>query len=102
MSIKKQYLKSKPVCKVTFKVESEQAAGATKAVLVGDFNQWDESAHEMKQLKDGSFTVSVDLETGREYQFRYFLDETIWLTDAEADNTVPSGFGDAHNAVIAL
>jgi 1,4-alpha-glucan branching enzyme len=102
MSIKKQYLKSKPVCKVNFKVESEKANGATKMSVVGDFNQWNEGAHELKALKDGTFTITIDLETGREYQFRYLADGHIWLNEAEADTFVPSGFGDAQNAVIRL
>ncbi len=102
MSIKKQYLKSKPVCKVTFKVEGEQAGGATKMSVVGDFNQWNEKTHELKALKDGSFTITVDLETGREYQFRYLADGQIWLNESEADAFIPSGFGDAQNAVIRL
>lgn len=102
MSIKKQYLKSKPVCKVTFKVESEQAAGAQKIDLIGDFNHWMDNTSEMKALKDGSFTITLDLETGREYQFRYFADGNRWLNDVEADSFVPSGFGDAQNSVLSL
>jgi len=102
MSIKKQYLKSKPVCKVTSKVEGEQAGGVTKMSVVGDFNQWNENTHELKALKDGSFTITVDLETGREYQFRYLADGQKWLNESEADAFIPSGFGDAQNAVIRL
>ncbi len=102
MSIKKQYLKSKPVCKVTFKVENELAGGASQIALVGDFNDWKEKAGAMKALKDGSFNITIDLETGREYQFRYLLDGNFWLNDPEADKFVPSGFGDAQNAVLSL
>lgn len=102
MSIKKQYLKTKPVCKVTFKVEKEQAGDAPSISLLGDFNNWDENAHKMKKMKDGSFSVSVDLESGREYQFRYFAGENNWLNEDQADKFVPSGFGEAHNAVLSL
>ncbi|MBE0662612.1 MAG: isoamylase early set domain-containing protein [Bacteroidales bacterium] len=101
MSIKKQYLKSKPVCKVTFKVEKELSNGAEKISLLGDFNDWSESTAEMKKMKDGSFSTTVELESGREYQFRY-LAGSNWITEAEADKQVPSGFGDAQNAVISL
>ena len=41
MSIKKQFLKSRPVCKVTFRVDKEAANTAEKLYIVGDFNQWD-------------------------------------------------------------
>ncbi|NLN96139.1 MAG: glycoside hydrolase [Bacteroidales bacterium] len=102
MSIKKQYLKSKPVCKVTFKVEKGLAAGAKKIAVVGDFNKWKEKAGQMNALKDGSFTITLDLDIGREYQFRYLLDGKNWLNDQDADKFVESGFGDAENSVIVL
>lgn len=102
MSIKKQFLKSKPVCKVTFKVEKDQANGAKKISVVGDFNGWDEKAGEMKALKDGSFTLNLDLETGQEYAFRYFVDGYTWLNEPEADAHVPSGFGDAQNSMLSV
>ncbi len=102
MSIKKQYLKTKPICKVTFKVDKVLANGAGKMNLVGDFNKWKENANEMKALKDGSFTITLDLETGGEYQFRYLADGSNWINEPEADTSAPSGFGDAENAVVVL
>ncbi len=102
MSVKKQFLKSRPVCKVGFKVEKEVAGGAGSMSLVGDFNGWNPGAHPMKALKDGSFTVTIDLETGREYQFRYFADNQHWLNEVEADTMVPGGVGEEQNSVISL
>ena len=102
MSIKKQFLKTKPVCKVSFKLSNEQADGASKVNIAGDFNNWNETSDEMNTLKDGSFTLTLDLETGREYQFRYLLDGTNWINDEAADSYCPSGFGDSQNSVITL
>lgn len=102
MSIRKQFLKSKPVCKVSFKVSKEMANGASKVNLAGDFNNWNETSDEMNALKDGSFSLSVDLESGREYQFRYILDGTIWINDEAADAYKPTGFGDTENSVIVI
>jgi 1,4-alpha-glucan branching enzyme len=102
MSIKKQFLKSKPVCKISFKIDKENANGAKSISVVGDFNQWDETAGQMKALKDGSFSLNLDLETGNEYQFRYFADSHAWMNEPEADKHIPSGFGDAQNSVISL
>ena len=36
MSIKKRYLKTKPICKVTFRLSKKAAKGAEKVYLVGD------------------------------------------------------------------
>jgi len=102
MSIKKQYLKTKPVCKVTFKIDAAVSNAAPKAHVVGEFNAWSTSAHPMKRLKNGGFTATLDLEKGREYQFRYLLDKQRWENDSEADRQVPTPYGDSHNSVIAV
>jgi 1,4-alpha-glucan branching enzyme len=102
MSIKKQFLKSKPVCKVSFKLTKDQVKEAGKVNLVGDFNNWNESADELKPLKDGSFSQTLELESGREYQFRYLVDGETWINDEEADGYISSGLGDSQNAIIAL
>jgi len=62
MSIKKQYLKSKPVCKVTFRLPEDTAGSAESANIVGEFNDWNIYATPMRKLKNGSFTVTIDLE----------------------------------------
>ena len=102
MSIKKQVLKSKPICKVSFKVEKSEAQGASNVSVVGDFNNWDEAAGEMKALKDGSFSITLEMETGRDYRFRYVADGQTWFNDPESDNFEVSEFGDSENSVISL
>lgn len=102
MSIKKQFLKSKPVCKVSFKLTKAEANSASKVYLVGDFNNWNEKADELNKLKDGSFSSSLELETGRDYQFRYLADGKSWFNDNEADRYEASGHGDAQNGVLSL
>lgn len=102
MSIKKQFLKSKPVCKATFKIESTAANGAKEAVVVGDFNNWDSTATPMKASKGGDFSVTVELEAGKEYQFRYLLDGSVWTNDTEADKYAPSQFGEPNCVLVAV
>jgi 1,4-alpha-glucan branching enzyme len=69
---------------------------------VGEFNGWSTTAHPMKRLKNGGFTATLDLEKGREYQFRYLLGQQHWENDSEADRQVPTPYGDSHNSVIAV
>ena len=102
MSIKKQFLKSKPVCKVTFRIPEEIGNSAQTAHVVGEFNDWSFLATPMRRLKSGAFTATLDLNQGREYQFRYLLDKKTWKNDAEADKFVPTPFGDSDNSVILL
>ncbi len=102
MSIKKKYLKNNKVCKVTFRVPKKAANGAKKIHVVGDFNGWDEKANPMKNLKNGDFTAIIELETDREYQFRYLLNQKIWENDWSADKYVPTEFGDSDNSVVIV
>ncbi|MEM6261372.1 MAG: isoamylase early set domain-containing protein [Bacteroidota bacterium] len=102
MSIKKKFLKSKPVCKVTFKLPKDIVNGAQHVHLVGDFNNWDEQAAPMKALKAGGYSATVELEAGREYQFRYLVEGKGWINDEEADKFAPTPFHDAENSVVVL
>jgi len=102
MSLKKRFLKSKPVCKVTFRLLKEAAGEAETACVVGDFNGWGEAATPMRKLKKGDFTVTVDLETGQEYQFRYLLDGDNWVNDEGADKSVPTEYPDVENSVVVV
>lgn len=102
MAFKKQYLKSKAVCKVTFKLSKEQAHAAETVRLVGDFNEWDLSSAPMKKLKNGDFTTTVSLAKGSEYQFRYLLDDKAWENDWEADAYIPSSVASVDNSVVQV
>lgn len=102
MSIKKRVLKSKPVSKVTFKLSKEAAKASAQASLVGEFNDWDYGATPMKRLKNGSFTVTIDLENGREYRFRYLLDNQLWENDWEADNYEYCRFANCDNSIVTV
>ena len=102
MSIQKRYLKSRPVGKVTFRLPPADVPEAEKVALVGDFNDWDTSSTLMKRLRNGEFTVTLDLEPGRSYQFRYLVEDSIWTNDDEADAYQPSGFPDAENSVVVV
>jgi len=73
MAIKKQFLKSKPVCKVTFSIQAENAENVA---VVGSFNDWSETATPLKKLKNGTFKETMDLESGVTYEFRYWLMDT--------------------------
>lgn len=102
MAFKKQYLKSKAVCKVTFKISKDEAHEASKVSLVGDFNDWDTAAVPMKKLKDGSFTATLELEKDQNYQFKYLLDDKEWENDWAADAYVPSPVSYSDNSVVSV
>ena len=102
MSVKKQYLKSKPICKVTFNLSKEETGGAQTAYLVGEFNHWDAKATPLNRFKNGNFTVMLELAPGKEYQFRYLLDGETWINDPQADKYVPAPGLNAENSVVVV
>ncbi|GAB2705632.1 isoamylase early set domain-containing protein [Aliiglaciecola sp. 3_MG-2023] len=102
MSFKKQYLKSKPVCKVTFKLSKEEAKNAETVRLVGDFNDWDIETSPMKKLKNGSFSSTINLPADAEYQFRYLLNDEEWENDWNADAYVTSPISFDENSVVSV
>lgn len=97
--LKKNYSKSGMVCRVTFKLPVE--VDSENAYLCGDFNQWDESDAPMKKLKDGSFSLTVSLEAGQTYRFRYRLDDGRWENDWQADGYAPNELG-AEDSLVAV
>jgi 1,4-alpha-glucan branching enzyme len=101
MSIEKKLLKAKPICKVKFSLSGDQYNSASSILLVGDFNNWQIGETPLKKAKTGVWSVSLDLETSKEHQFRYLIDGTNWENDSEADKFVPSGLG-SENSVISL
>ena len=101
MSLEKKFLKAKPVCKVKFALSGDQYKSASSILLVGDFNNWQLGETPFKMAKTGIWSVSLDLETGKEYQFRYLIDGTNWENEPEADRFIESGLG-SENSVLVL
>jgi len=71
MAITKQYLKTKPVCKVTFVVPAPEAS---KVQVVGDFNEWNAKKGALRKLKNGTFKGAMDIPKECSYEFRYLVD----------------------------
>ena len=101
MALAKQFLKSKPVCKVTFELAPEQVSG-NEVLLLGDFNNWDSEGTQLKKQKNGYYKTTIELPVGTETQFRYLVDGQNWINDDAADKYVPSGVSADYNSVVAL
>lgn len=95
--MRKQHLKNGS-CKVTFELPAE--AGAQEVHLCGEFNDWSPTATPMTRRKDGSFRVTVTVEPGRRYRFRYLLDGQRWENDWAADAYVRNEYGGDDSVVI--
>ncbi|MBT8321824.1 MAG: isoamylase early set domain-containing protein [Eudoraea sp.] len=98
MAISKQYLKTKPVCKVTFTVPAKEAK---KVAVVGDFNNWNPKGSMLKKLKNGNFKGTFDLPKEQTFEFRYLVDGN-YMNDDAADSYQWNDFAGAENAVLEL
>ena len=103
MSITRQYLRNKQLCKVTFRLVNGNGLDAANIKIIGEFNDWDLAAKPMDKSKDGVFTKVMELDPDQEYQFRYLVDNKFWENDPDADNLVLAGTGkEDYNSVIVL
>ncbi|HQU59092.1 MAG: 50S ribosomal protein L27 [Phaeodactylibacter sp.] len=99
--LKKQYSKTNASCKVTFSLPKEAAPNATEVKLLGEFNNWNIEAGTIMKAGKTEYTATLDLATGRSYEFRYLIDGAKWQNDYQADGYVPSTFG-VDNSVLVL
>ncbi len=102
MGLTKKYAKGKAICSVTFSLPKEAVKTAKTAYLVGEFNNWQIHATPMKKATDGSFESTLRLKAGKEYQYRYLIDDQTWENDYKADKYVPSAYGACDNSVVIV
>ena len=82
---------------VTFDLPAE--LDIEQAAVVGEFNDWSETADPMSKQGDGCWSTTVSLEPSRSYRFRYHLGEDRWENDWSADSYVGNDFGGADSVV---
>ena len=100
MALKKTYSKDKKTCTVTFSVSKEAAHGAEHVTIAGDFNNWSSTDTPLTKDKSGTFSTKINLDAGKEYQFRYLLDGKHWENDWAADKYIPAPFSHTDNSVV--
>jgi 1,4-alpha-glucan branching enzyme len=74
--------------KVTFSLPTGEPAGAVS--VVGDFNNWDPSAHPLRPRSKRTRSVSVTVPKGSTLRFRYLAEGGTWFDD-ETVAVVDSG-----------
>ena len=100
IGIKKQYLKSGNMCRVTFRLPKEAAPDARVVTLAGDFITWNTAEAQMKKLRNGDFTLTLELPCNKEYHYRYLIDESRWENDWYADRYAPNPYGCDDSVVV--
>lgn len=107
MTIKKQYLKSKPEVKVTFEIEKKDVENAASIALLSEHNNW--KPIELKQLKSGTFKIAVNISTEKLSRCQFTFQVTnndkqqVMYLPSDADSYVDNGMTDGgKNAVLQI
>ncbi|NNV54304.1 isoamylase early set domain-containing protein [Limnovirga soli] len=95
--IQKTYYKTKDYCKVKFTFEVENAETVE---ILGLNSDWQNSIV-MSKKKDGSFSCDVSLPKNTSHEFKYRVNETLWINEPEADAKAINEFG-TENSVINI
>ena len=88
---------------ITFSLPAEAVEGASEAILLGDFNNWNpQKAPKLEKQADGSYKAVAQLEEGKTYHYRFLLDNGKWVNDYHAQKYeyVPGLYVD--NCVITI
>lgn len=106
MTVKKQYLKSKPEVKITLEIAKEDAQNADVITLLSEHNNW--SGIKFKKLKSGKFKLVFNVATEKLESFQYTFqatsnDQQQSILPIGADNYVDNGMNDGgQNAVLNI
>ena len=98
MAVKKQFIKTKPVCKVTFSLDADDAQ---HVAVVGDFNNWSAEAGALGKLKNGTFKGTFEVGKDASYEFRYLIDGA-YANEPEADSFRWNDYANAENSVLSV
>ena len=84
--LKKKFSKSKGAYEVTFSFPVEAAPNANEVKVVGEFNDWNTGSGVVMKKGKSDYKATIDLEGGRDYEFKYVVDNSNWENDWKADS----------------
>jgi len=83
--------------RVTFSIPA--SIWADTIHLVGDFNNWSTTSTPLK-LDETRWSVSLELEAGQAYHYRYLLNGTDWSSDWSSDTYAAGEQSGDHSVVV--
>lgn len=73
--------------------------GVVELYLCGEFNNWHTAGAPLSLEPDGTWVVTLVLQAGKSYRFRYCDNQGRWHNDWDADAYVPNDFGTEDSVV---
>jgi len=62
--------------------------GCSCLYLVGKFDEWNESVYRLQHAENGTWSLTLELESGREFQYRFRTNDGRWLNDPSAPHAL--------------
>lgn len=94
--VQKTYYKTKDYCKVKFSFNTESAETVE---ILGLNSDWENSII-MSKKKDGSFAADINLPKDSKHEFKYLVNETLWLNEPDADSETPNVYGGTNSVIV--
>ena len=102
MSLKKFYINGANKYKVTFELPINDQNKKKEIKVVGDFNDWNWSTAKAMEVSHGRYTIDLELDPGKRYEYRYLVNNEYWVNDDIADEYNPSPCDNVNNCVLIL
>jgi 1,4-alpha-glucan branching enzyme len=88
--------------KVTFKLAADAVENAETVAVLGSFNDWNlNKALFLTKEKGGSFKGALELTKGDSYEYRFLVNNTIWINDTNASEFKQTPYGVDNCVVVA-
>jgi len=94
------YSDDKTKCRVTFSLPAAAAPSARSVAVAGTFSDWSVDRYPMARSENGDFSRELELEAGKEYEFRFVIDGVRWENAGNADRYVWNDYAQCDNSVI--
>lgn len=96
--IRRSYYNNGRTCRLTFRHCPDQPVASLH--LVSSHDDWSTSDRPMMQRKDGCYSTSLVVPGGTRVQFRYLMDNEIWINDDDADEFVNNNHGETDGVIV--
>lgn len=64
---------------------------ASQISVAGSFNHWAHDMLLMKPHKNGTWTIEIPLLPAGKYQYKFFIDDRMWMEDVDNPYREPDG-----------
>lgn len=93
--VQKTYYKTKDYCKVKFTMSVDDA----ETIEISGLNSDWQNTIIMSKKKDGSFSCDINLPKDTSHEFKYLVNNNIWLNEPEADGENQNIFGGSNSVI---